>query len=390
MQWWPLSSKHSTNGERSSNVSYSRITPSHTVVRPNKRCCWLFTKAILTTLVSILFFYVVLFRTEFNARVYIRDWVYQKEVEKVLPLSSCLDLPSDSQYLRGYSHVNEITPGVPLVDAFTCYDFAATISARHVAKSSHIIYHTFIDNSKPVDETVYEAMRSFFATQDDGSLYLWTRSLKLMSDPHIQSIQDIGGERVQVLLYEPNDLSLGTPVHGLTSSLDVSDQKMNAMRLLILYRYGGLWFDSTGVFVRDMSPLFEHEWISQGHCADGNGFDPSFMRFRSRSPYVCELLSELQQQQPTDPSKSPQEVYTRIHRRLLQHAIRPWARLPWCFTDPKACTSKIALPSAFDSKAEAKYRISQIFAINSPQGWDRKTEWIFQYLQGKYRDALGA
>ena len=281
-----------------------------------------------------------------------------------------------------------------MVDAFTCYDFAATISSRHVAKNGHIIYHTFIDNSKPVDETVYEAMRSFFATQDDAntSLYLWTRSLKVMSDPHIQSIQDIGGERVQVLLYEPNDLSLGTPVHGSTSMLDSSNQKTNVMRLLILYRYGGLWFDNTGVFVRDMSPLFEHEWISQGNCADGNGFDPSFMRFRSRSPYVCELLYELQQPTTTTDvsKKTPQEVYTRIHRRLLQHAIRPWARLPWCFTDPKACTSKIALSSAFDSKAEAKYRISQIFAINSPQGWDRKTEWIFQYLQGKYRDALGA
>lgn len=127
MQWWPLSSKHSTNsnGERPSNVSYSRITPSHTVVRPNKRCCWLFTKAILTTLVSILFFYVVLFRTEFNARVYIRDWVYQREIEKVLPLSNCLDLPSDSQYLRGYSHVNEVRHTFKTVGPF-CYQLSQT------------------------------------------------------------------------------------------------------------------------------------------------------------------------------------------------------------------------------------------------------------------------
>jgi hypothetical protein len=281
------------------------------------------------------------------------------------------------------------------VDAYTCYDFAATISPRHVAKTDHIIYHTFIDNRKPVDGTVYESLRSFLATQEGSStsLYLWTRSLKLMSDPLLQNIQAIGGERVQIILYEPNDLSLGTPVYGSMANLDSSIQNSNVMRLLILYRYGGVWFDNTGLFVRDMSPLFEHEWISQGNCAEGNGFDPSFMRFRSRSPYVCELLHEFQQQQqqqPIDNAKPTQEVFTRIHRRLLQHAIRPWARLPWCFTDPKACTSKIALTSAFNSKAETKYRISQIFAINSPQGWDRKTEWIFQYLQGKYRDVLEA
>lgn len=112
MQWWPFSSKHSpnSNGERSSGISYSRVPGQHTVVRPNKRCCWLLTKAALTTLVGVLFFYVVLFRTEFNARVYIRNWVYHKEIEKAGPLSNCFDLPPDSQYIRGYSHVYEVRP----------------------------------------------------------------------------------------------------------------------------------------------------------------------------------------------------------------------------------------------------------------------------------------
>lgn len=112
MQWWSFSSKHisNSNGDRSSssgNISYSRLS-TQTVVRPNKRCCYLVAKAILTTLVSVLLFYVVLFRTEFNARVYIRNWVYHKEIEKMVPLSNCFDLPPDSHYIRGYSHVYEV------------------------------------------------------------------------------------------------------------------------------------------------------------------------------------------------------------------------------------------------------------------------------------------
>jgi hypothetical protein len=68
----------------------------------------MFSKAILSILVGILSFYVILFRTEFNARVYIRDWVYHKEIENAGPLSECFNLPSDSQYIRGYSHMYEV------------------------------------------------------------------------------------------------------------------------------------------------------------------------------------------------------------------------------------------------------------------------------------------
>jgi len=342
--------------------------------------------------VGVLFFYVVLFRTEFNARVYIRKWVYHKEIEKAGPLSNCFDLPPDSQYIRGYSHVYEITPGVPLVDGFTCYDFAATIRVRQPTNHDQVIYHTYLDYTQNVDDAVYEALRSFFATQDDAKthLFVWTSNLKLGSHPLMQKVQTLAGDRFQIQLYQPSDLSLGTPLHK-SASLDLAIQKEDVMRLLILYRYGGLWFDIGGMFVRDMSPLFEHEWISQGNCADGNGFDPAFMRFRKASPYVCELLHELEQNPLTDTKpKTSRSLYTRIHRRLLQHAIRPWAMLPWCFTDPQACTSKLAVSTAFVSKSEAKYRISQIFAVNSHQRWDRKTEWIFQYLKDSYKAALGS
>jgi hypothetical protein len=282
-----------------------------------------------------------------------------------------------------------------LVDGFTCYDFAATIRVRHPGNHDQVIYHTYFDNAQTIDDTVYEGLRSFFATQDNSntSLFLWTSNLKVGLHPVMQKLQTLGGERFQVRLYQPSDLSLGTPLHR-SDSLNVATQKDDMMRLLILYRYGGLWFDMGGMFVRDMSPLFEHEWISQGNCANGNGFDPAFMRFRKGSPYVCEMLHELEQSPRSDEkpkrSRSPPYLYTSIHRRLLQHAIRPWAMLPWCFTDPQACTSKLAVHTALESKSEAKYRISQIFAINSHQRWDRKTEWIFSFLKDNYQKVLGS
>ena len=44
------------------------------------------------------------------------------------------------------------------------------------------------------------------------------------------------------------------------------------IRLLAIYRYGGMWFDMDSLFVRDMAPLMEHEWLSQWDCFLPNGF----------------------------------------------------------------------------------------------------------------------
>ncbi|KAM3582175.1 hypothetical protein VKS41_005602 [Umbelopsis sp. WA50703] len=384
MQWRPFSSNHTSN-DRPSGVSYSRLSNSHTKVRPNKRCYMMFSKAILSILVGILSFYVILFRTEFNARVYIRDWVYHKEIENAGPLSECFNLPSDSQYIRGYSHMYEITPGVPLVDGFTCYDFAATIQPRPNRNHDRVIYHSYFDTRITFDESSFEVLRSFFATQDsdDTGLYLWTNNLNLISHPLIQKIKAIGGERFQIELYQPDDLALGTPLQG-SAMLETGSEESDVMKLLILYRFGGVWFNDGVMFVRDMSPLFEHEWISQGNCANANGFDSSMMRFRRSSPYLCEMLHEIGHTPPTTQLK-PQALYSRIHRRLLQNAIRPWAMMPWCFTDPQACTSKLSLSTAFVSKSQTKERMRQIFAFNSHQKWDKKTEWIFQYLKEMYQ-----
>jgi hypothetical protein len=272
-----------------------------------------------------------------------------------------------------------------LVDGFTCYDFAATIQPRPNRNHDRVIYHSYFDTRITFDESSFEVLRSFFATQDsdDTGLYLWTNNLNLISHPLIQKIKAIGGERFQIELYQPDDLALGTPLQG-SAMLETGSEESDVMKLLILYRFGGVWFNDGVMFVRDMSPLFEHEWISQGNCANANGFDSSMMRFRRSSPYLCEMLHEIGHTPPTTQLK-PQALYSRIHRRLLQNAIRPWAMMPWCFTDPQACTSKLSLSTAFVSKSQTKERMRQIFAFNSHQKWDKKTEWIFQYLKEMYQ-----
>ena len=52
--------------------------------------------------------------------------------------------------------------------------------------------------------------------------------------------------------------------------LKVKDEKAwidgDVVRLLVLWAYGGVWIDMDSLLTRDMTPLLEHEFVTQWDC----------------------------------------------------------------------------------------------------------------------------
>ncbi|KAI9243234.1 hypothetical protein BY458DRAFT_448406, partial [Sporodiniella umbellata] len=104
----------------------------------------------------------------------------------------------------------------------------------------------------------------------------------------------------------------------------------NVVRVATLYRHGGVWFDLNVLFLKDLSPLLDREWMAQGNCLEAKPyrFTGSLMHFYQGSQYLCEIISS------GDPTFS---LFSRIYDRYIRNHVRPWVILPWCYTDPSQC-----------------------------------------------------
>ncbi|KAI8975152.1 hypothetical protein BDF20DRAFT_877110 [Mycotypha africana] len=393
-------------GNGSSSKTYTRLPNANTstFIRPTKR--WRALTLLKYTTLIILFIVISFFtfcQLQLNVRVYLRNWISHADDAYYSPLAGCFDnLPAKSPYLNGGTHeyVYDVAPGISLMEDYDCYDFAATITTDSIHKRNETtIYHAYWRSDlAPMGRKQLATLRSFFATQDPDTsiIYLWSNG-DLSLSPIVQQIQQaVGADRLQVKLYNPHELAEGSPMEG-SPHLDFKDDSGyldgDLVRLLAIYKYGGMWFDMDSLFIRDMSPLLEHEWLSQWDCFLPNGFpfNGAFMRFHKQSPYLCEMLSEL----ASGPLPRPDTIdwggymYYRIYRRLLHHGIRPWTVLPWCFTDSMVCSPKNSMPNAFIETEFDKERLLQTFAYHWHNQWKKEPGSLFKFLEERHINVTG-
>ncbi|KAL1919123.1 uncharacterized protein VTP21DRAFT_2505 [Calcarisporiella thermophila] len=283
----------------------------------------------------------------------------------------------------------DITPGIQLDRDWNCYDFAATLQNHPDIPREDVIYHAYWRSDlRSIGEKQVATLRSYFATQNHtrSTLYLWSNG-DLSDDPVLAPLRERFGERFQLKLFDAKREAVGTPLEG-SPNLEVQDHFAyldgDLVRLLVLYRYGGVWFDMDSLFVRDMGPLLEHEWVGMWDCflPEPYPFNGAFMRFRRSSPYLCEMLSEIAH------GPKPREnsvdlgtyLYYRIYHRLLRHGVRPFKIIPWCFTDPSVCRPQNSMPSAFSEDAFDEARLQQTFAFHWHNQWDKAPGRLFRFL----------
>lgn len=377
--------------------------------------------AIITFFLCAISFFT-LCRLEINANVYLRNWLSPPKEVVIEPLSSCFSNVSQlSPYYQGNQKFSaNFVPGLPVWEAHTCYDFASLFQPRRYPdkENDRFLFHTYWSSNMTGDfgEKQMATLRSFSATQNTNhSLILWIpaedETRLTQTEEWIQLHQHT--KRVQYQVIDPFALTIKTPLEpfmhtwrSLVANNNDGNDRDDLLRMLVLYRYGGVWFDLDTMFVRDLAPLFEHEWIAQGSCSTGmfgNPFTGALFHFHKQSPYVCEILEgaadlfKAREQVERDGTVPPKrylvkgpeifgsKLYYRIYRRVLHHGIKPWSILPWCFTDPSQCRRSNSLPSLFSNTDFDQKRVDQAFAYHWRDRWSSIPGSIFKYLDSKHR-----
>ncbi|KAI9484166.1 MAG: hypothetical protein EXX96DRAFT_561139 [Benjaminiella poitrasii] len=379
--------------------------------------------------------FFMLCRLEVNAHVYLRNWLSPPQPVVIEPLSTCFDrIPKNSPYYQGNQKFTaNFVPGLPVWEAHTCYDFAGLFKPQRYPNNGYQLFHTYWSSNltNKFEEKQVATIRSFAATQNvNHTLIVWipaedeARLSQSENWKYLTHAQQKKRDRIVYKVVQPEVLTKDTPIEpfvhiwqSLVHSGNDGKGRDDLLRMLVLYRYGGVWFDIDTMFVRDLSPLFEREWIAQGSCSTGmfgNPFTGALFHFHESSPYVCEILegaadlfkARLQVEQNkkilssgkkekveepakryliTGPEIFGSKLYYRIYRRALHHGIKPWSILPWCFTDPSQCRQSNSLPSLFSNGNFDEKRVRQTFAYHWRDRWTAIPGTIFKFLDSLHK-----
>lgn len=379
---------------------YTGLNPITTSTRSRRRSRSFWYSVIKWTVIvavsSILIFLMVC-RVDMHLRIYPRTWVFPSKAEIVLPLSNdgaCFkSLPLDSQYFQGHQpHAYNIMLDHRGQDD-TCYGFASITRPRlhqpvtALMDSVTLFHTTWSSKVTAFSETQLATLRSFAATQDLSrtQLIVWidpSDERELINSPFWQ-LAAHSDDRITYKKIDWGFLASETPLENAPT-----DSLSHYLHLLILNRYGGVWFDLNTFFIRDMTPLLERDWIAQGNCftsVEGNPFQGAgLLHFRQNSPYMCELI-----QAAAAAEEDLATLYYGIYRRILHNGFKPWAILPWCFTDPSQCKKANSIQSPF-SHSQSQFHqdwLDGIFAYHWHDKWPTEPSGtIFDYLSDQYKN----
>lgn len=112
------------------------------------------------------------------------------------------------------------------------------------------------------------AIKSYLATQnlEKTKLIVWS-DYDISNQENIQPYKDLVDFRV----YDPKELAKGTPLENVASHLSTGGDhnhwmSSGVMRFLVLYKFGGIYFDMDMVLLRDFKPIlgqdFAYQWGS--------------------------------------------------------------------------------------------------------------------------------
>ncbi|ORX34120.1 hypothetical protein BD324DRAFT_583712 [Kockovaella imperatae] len=384
----------------------------------------------ITTLLTFFLFAIFLWRRYYELQlevsVFSHRWV-RTEVDSVSPLRGCFNPPhlSPSYNIQRHNAPNQhiLTPGVSLKRGTQCYDFSATIQSSPDIPLEPLIYHTYWRSDLiPFGERHTATLLAFLATQPltHSKLILWTNGVDVVANnSFVKPFLEKWGRYIEVRAVDMGVLTRGTELEGILSGNDgggLFDQRAwvdgDAVRLLVLWHYGGIWMDMDQILTRDLHPLTDQEFVTQWDCYDKPYFalNGALMHFRQHSPYLCEAFHIMASSPLPKPNTFTwgSHLYSKLHRRLLANHQKPFAVLPWCFADPRNCRADIRFPDPFgpdpeywggrrwDGRGEVgrsgremfEEKVGYVFTIHLHNQWKKdftKNGWVSKLLEGYQR-----
>ncbi|EJC97707.1 glycosyltransferase family 32 protein [Fomitiporia mediterranea MF3/22] len=383
-----------------------------------------FCRLVLFLGLAILFVVVCCWEPHVEITFYPRSWI-AREVLPIEPLAGCFDpMRVSPRYNLSQLHAPkryEVQAGMPMQLGLDCYDFAGTLQPQPrrpplpgESPPERVNFHTYWRTDLvPFGERQEWMVKSFFATQDlaHARLILWSNG-DLRSNEMVRRWTRKYPDAFQLRIVDVENLAKGTALEG-SDLLYAKDSKAwvdgDLVRLLVTWAYGGVWIDMDSLLTRDLSPLLEHEFVTQWDCYDKiyQPMNGAVMHFKQHSPYLCEAFEIMARSPP--PKSGTTEwgslLYFKLWRRLIASSIPPFKILPFCFTDGRSCRLDNRLPDPFakDRATWAGMRglheggpldqaLGKIFSVHLHNQWHKsfpRGGWVERLLLKRYDRALG-
>ncbi|GBE83795.1 glycosyltransferase family 32 protein [Sparassis latifolia] len=413
----PVPHQHSRGRSRWSWIPYSLWRP---------RTLFILLKIFIPVAVLVVVGGLLLWEPYFELIFYRRAWVRQ-EIEHVLPLAGCFNpdrvssLYNVTEALYGQRRT-EVHAGLRMPLGMDCYAFAGTIPApaSHASMplptEERTTFHTYWRSDlAPFTDRQEWLLKSFFATQNINTsrLILWSNG-DLSGNAILQKWVQRFPDAFVLRIVDYSVLSRGTALDG-SKMLRVTDAKAwidgDLVRLLVLWAHGGVWVDMDSLLARDLTPLLEHEFVTQWDCVEKNyqPFNGALMRFHQYSPYLCEAFHIIATSKP--PRRGSNDwgalLYLKLWRRLVAASVPPFKVLPWCFTDGRSCWRDIQLPDPYSpDPADGRWTagltreagggldkaLNSVFSVHLHNQYEKlfpPDGWVERLLLSEYEKQLG-
>jgi hypothetical protein len=267
---------HATDSPTDLHLYPPRGGPYHRTYRrwPRPRLCF---KYIAPAIIVALILSYLTWEPHIEISFYLRSWIRQ-EIEPLTPLRGCFK-PDQASSLYNVTErlygpkSTEIQAGIPMRFGLDCYDFAGTIRPLPFSAAPdrpRTNYHTYWRTDlAPFSERQEYTLKSFFATQNPHSrLIMWSNG-DLSTNALLASYVERYPEAFELRVANIRELSKATPLEN-SPLLSSNDEKAwldgDLIRLLVMWRDGGVWVDMDSLLTRDLTPLLEHEFVTQWDC----------------------------------------------------------------------------------------------------------------------------
>jgi len=239
------------------------------------------------------------------------------------------------------------------LDAPGCYARAAGLRAAHAASGGagasargHVLWHWYVRSDLgggDLTRAQAAALAAWGATQDVGraTLVVWLPPPAARPPPALAWFAAAMPGRVRWRLLDVRREAEGTPLArayqlGLADGAAWADS--DVARLVLLWRYGGVWTDTDMLLTAPLTPLLGAQFATEFSCDHGQGdFNNAIMRFFPRSAAAAALAAAARAKWP----RLRQWTYGPHTLRAAYDAGAPFTRTPWCFFHGRWCAGGV-------------------------------------------------
>ena len=278
----------------------------------------------------------------------------------LLPAQDPLRAPCGGGRVRGVSI--EDVPGA-YADFGSCMALATAAPVTRFCEP--LVYHTFWASPPARRQTAW-AIAAFLATQDPARvLWVWSDDAPALArDPLLAPFAAAGGgsQRVHFRQWDARAEAAGSALAGapFAGARDGSNYlASDLLRVVVLQKYGGVYFDADVLLLRDLGPLLGEEFAYQwgAHCSWSNN---AVVRLFANSSLGQRLAGAI----AAAPRAAPDSV---AWGRDAWAQAAPFLRFPACFFNPTWGTNFEGAAASLSNRSHpGRWRGAFAYHLHSP------------------------